>query len=185
MRLGRYVRRHTPCSYVVAFSVAGLAMLALPYLASAQTEPASTAQPPAAESGDEDATAIAKKLQNPIADLISVPFQENANFGYGPQKGTQNILNIQPVVPFHLNELSPAEARGTFPGFTYQLGNLISAGAAQMEAAFATHFTTPSGGANYAVALSIIMLIVFAAVAILAGFGYERHSVEFAPEAAA
>jgi SHS family lactate transporter-like MFS transporter len=89
------------------------------------------------------------------------------------------------VVPVHLNELSPAEARGTFPGFTYQLGNLISAGAAQMEAAFATHFTTPSGGANYAVALSIIMLIVFAAVAILTGFGYERHSVEFAPKAAA
>jgi SHS family lactate transporter-like MFS transporter len=89
------------------------------------------------------------------------------------------------VVPVHLNELSPAEARGTFPGFTYQLGNLISAGAAQMEAAFATHFTTPSGVANYAVALSIIMLIVFAAVAILTGFGYERHSVEFAPKAAA
>jgi SHS family lactate transporter-like MFS transporter len=88
------------------------------------------------------------------------------------------------VVPVHLNELSPVEARGTFPGFTYQLGNLISAGAAQMEAAFATHFTTPSGGANYALALSIIMLVVFAAVAILAWFGYERHSVEFAPQAA-
>jgi SHS family lactate transporter-like MFS transporter len=88
------------------------------------------------------------------------------------------------VVPVHLNELSPVEARGTFPGFTYQLGNLISAGAAQMEAAFATHFTTPSGGPNYAVALSIIMLVVFAAVAILAWFGYERHSVEFAPKAA-
>jgi MFS transporter, SHS family, lactate transporter len=89
------------------------------------------------------------------------------------------------VVPVHLNELSPPEARGTFPGFTYQLGNLISAGAAQMEAAFATHFTTPSGGANYAVALSIIMLVVFVAVALLAWFGYERHSVEFAPQAAA
>jgi MFS transporter, SHS family, lactate transporter len=89
------------------------------------------------------------------------------------------------VVPVHLNELSPPEARGTFPGFTYQLGNLISAGAAQMEAAFATRFTTPSGGANYAVALSIIMLVVFLAVALLAWFGYERHSVEFAPQSAA
>jgi SHS family lactate transporter-like MFS transporter len=89
------------------------------------------------------------------------------------------------VVPVHLNELSPPEARGTFPGFTYQLGNLISAGAAQMEAAFAAQFTTPSGGANYAVALSIIMLVVFVAVALLAWFGYERHSVEFAPQSAA
>ncbi len=89
------------------------------------------------------------------------------------------------VVPVHLNELSPADVRGTFPGFTYQLGNLISAGAAQMEAAFATRFPAASGGANYAEALAIIMLIVFAAVAILAAVGTERHSVEFAPEAAA
>ena len=55
------------------------------------------------------------------------------------------------VIPAHLNELSPADTRGTFPGFTYQIGNLISAGAAQMEAAFATgHFPLPGGGADYA-----------------------------------
>jgi len=58
----------------------------------------------AEEAGSEDATALAKKLQNPIADLISVPFQSNTNFNYGPRRGTQEILNIQPVVPFHLNE---------------------------------------------------------------------------------
>lgn len=52
----------------------------------------------------DDATELAKKLQNPIADLISVPFQNNANFDYGPNHGTQNILNIQPVVPFHITE---------------------------------------------------------------------------------
>jgi SHS family lactate transporter-like MFS transporter len=89
------------------------------------------------------------------------------------------------VVPVHLNELSPAEVRGTFPGFTYQLGNLISAGAAQMEAAFAGHFPAPGGGANYAEALAIIMLVVFLAVAILAAVGPERRSIEFAPQAAA
>jgi hypothetical protein len=53
-----------------------------------------------------------------------------------------------------------------------------------MEAAFATHFQTPAGGANYAEALAIIMLVVFALVAVLAKFGYERHSVDFAPVAA-
>jgi hypothetical protein len=50
------------------------------------------------------ATELAKKLQNPIGDIYSVPFQNNTNFNVGPHKGTQNILNIQPVVPIHLNE---------------------------------------------------------------------------------
>lgn len=69
----------------------------------AQADPGSAADPAAAVPA-EDATEIAKKLQNPLADLVSVPFQENANFGYGPRKGTQDILNIQPVIPFHVDE---------------------------------------------------------------------------------
>jgi hypothetical protein len=52
----------------------------------------------------ESNTNLAKKLQNPIGDLISIPFQSNTNFNVGPNKGTQEILNIQPVVPFHLND---------------------------------------------------------------------------------
>jgi hypothetical protein len=46
---------------------------------------------------------LAKKTQNPVADLISVPFQSNFNFGVGPTQGTQYVLNIQPVIPIHLN----------------------------------------------------------------------------------
>src|SRR5215470_13194274 len=42
--------------------------------------------------------------QNPIADLISVPFQNNTNFDIGRSENTQNVLNIQPVYPVHLNE---------------------------------------------------------------------------------
>jgi hypothetical protein len=42
--------------------------------------------------------------QNPIADLISVPFQNNTNFDIGRTDNTQNVLNIQPVYPTHLNE---------------------------------------------------------------------------------
>ena len=41
--------------------------------------------------------------QNPIADLVSVPFQSNTNFNTGPFNRTQEVLNIQPVVPMHLN----------------------------------------------------------------------------------
>ena len=56
-----------------------------------------------AKPGD-DTQELAKQAQNPIANLISVPFQNNTNFNYGPRERTQNILNIQPVVPFKLSE---------------------------------------------------------------------------------
>jgi hypothetical protein len=47
----------------------------------------------------DDDQALAKKTQNPVADLISVPFQNNFNFGVGPDDDMQYLLNIQPVVP--------------------------------------------------------------------------------------
>jgi hypothetical protein len=46
---------------------------------------------------------LAKKAQNPIADLISLPFQSNTNFGVGPFHSPQEILNIQPVIPISIN----------------------------------------------------------------------------------
>ena len=46
---------------------------------------------------------LREAAQNPIADLISVPFQNNANFDIGHTDNTQNVLNIQPVYPAHLN----------------------------------------------------------------------------------
>ncbi|MDB9961171.1 hypothetical protein OAD62_03665 [Oceanihabitans sp.] len=50
------------------------------------------------------AAELAKKAQNPIANMISVPFQNNTNFGIGPNDRSQNILNIQPVIPTTLGE---------------------------------------------------------------------------------
>jgi len=46
---------------------------------------------------------LAKAAQNPIAAMISVPFQNNTNFNVGPDDKTQNILNIQPVIPVDLS----------------------------------------------------------------------------------
>lgn len=46
---------------------------------------------------------LAKLAQNPVGNLISLPFQNNTNFNTGPLNGTQNILNIQPVIPFELH----------------------------------------------------------------------------------
>ena len=48
---------------------------------------------------------LAKQLANPIASLGSVPFQLNYNEGYGPDgDGDQWLLNVQPVIPFSLND---------------------------------------------------------------------------------
>jgi hypothetical protein len=50
-----------------------------------------------------NASDLAKAAQNPVSNLISLPFQNNTNFSFGPAEETQNILNIQPVWPFSLN----------------------------------------------------------------------------------
>ena len=51
------------------------------------------------------AAELAKKLSNPVAALISVPFQNNFEFGGGPyDDGFRYLLNFQPVIPVSLNE---------------------------------------------------------------------------------
>jgi hypothetical protein len=57
--------------------------------------------PAAAEMSAEE---LAKLAQNPVGNLISVPFQNNTNLNVGPQNGTQNILNIQPVIPISISD---------------------------------------------------------------------------------
>jgi hypothetical protein len=92
---------------LTAIVLAALAGLAHVPLALAQPVPPSPLEvrvdvPPPSGAPDE-ASSLAEKIQNPLADLISVPFQNNTNFNVGPNKGTQDILNIQPVIPIHLN----------------------------------------------------------------------------------
>ena len=53
---------------------------------------------------DEDVHALAKMAQNPIADMISLPFQNNLYFNAVSKDATIYTLNIQPVIPFKLNE---------------------------------------------------------------------------------
>ncbi len=76
------------------------------------------------------------------------------------------------VVPVHLNELSPPEVRGTFPGFTYQLGNFVISLAAPLQAGIAE-----SHGNDYALALASTAAVVALAVAAAVFFGPERKGV--------
>ncbi len=50
----------------------------------------------------QDEGELAQKAQNPVGDLISLPFQNNTSFGIGPHNRTQNTLNIQPVYPIKI-----------------------------------------------------------------------------------
>ncbi len=73
------MKKHISCTFLIALT------LAIP--ASAQ----------------DDTEALQKATQNPVASLISVPIQNNSNFGIGSADRTQNVLNIQPVVPLQLS----------------------------------------------------------------------------------
>jgi SHS family lactate transporter-like MFS transporter len=81
------------------------------------------------------------------------------------------------VIPVHLNELSPDEVRGTFPGFAYQLGNLLASANATLQAAFAA-----DRGGNYALALAVVAAGAAVAIALLTTVGPEAHGVEFGKE---
>ncbi|HEX5397951.1 MAG TPA: porin family protein, partial [Verrucomicrobiae bacterium] len=66
--------------------------------------PSALAEETTSASNAEQTEALAKAAQNPVANMISVPFQNNFNFNVGPNNATQYILNVQPVIPFSLNE---------------------------------------------------------------------------------
>ena len=58
-----------------------------------------------AEAPGDSSADLAKKLSNPVSDLISVPFENNFDFGGGPKgDGFRYTLNLQPVIPISLNE---------------------------------------------------------------------------------
>ena len=78
------------------------------------------------------------------------------------------------VIPVHLNELSPDEVRGTFPGFAYQLGNLFASANATLQAGFAQDH-----GGNYALALATVAAFAAVSIALLTSVGREAHGVAF------
>ena len=96
------------------------------------------AQEPQAATGG-SAEELARAAQNPIAAMISVPFQNNINFGYGPNDHIQNVLNIQPVIPISLSDQWNLVTRTILPvisqpGMAPGEGTTFGLGATQFSA---------------------------------------------------
>ena len=77
------------------------------------------------------------------------------------------------VIPSHLNELSPPEARGTFPGTVYQLGNLIASSNAVIQSAAAAR-----AAGNYSVALASVAISAALIIALLTAIGREAKDMD-------
>ncbi len=82
------------------------ALLASSPIFAQQGQPVAPGNGAAAGQGEDTAStgALQKATQNPVANLISVPIQNNSNFEVGPYNRTQDILNIQPVIPVKLSD---------------------------------------------------------------------------------
>ena len=76
------------------------------------------------------------------------------------------------VIPVHLNELSPPEMRATFPGFVYQLGNLLAAVNLNLQVAIAE-----AHGNDYGMAMAIVVGTVAVVICVMVGLGPERHGI--------
>ena len=119
-----------------------------------------------------------------IASLISLPIIPLWVFAGSPVWFAVGSFLMQfmvqsawGVVPVHLNELSPPEMRGTFPGFVYQLGNLLASVNATLQAGYAA-----SHGNDYATALALIAAVAAIAISLLMLFGAERKGVHLGTE---
>jgi len=76
------------------------------------------------------------------------------------------------VIPAHLNELSPPDVRGTFPGLVYQLGNLLASANLNLQVSIAA-----AHGGQFSVALALVVSITALVIIALVAFGPERRDV--------
>ncbi|CAG8512753.1 24225_t:CDS:2 [Cetraspora pellucida] len=82
------------------------------------------------------------------------------------------------IVPAHLNELSPPNCRGTFPGFTYQLGVLIASCSAQIEAVLGEKFPH-NGVPDYGLTQAVLTACAIFSLIVMISIGTEAKDVDF------
>jgi SHS family lactate transporter-like MFS transporter len=114
-----------------------------------------------------------------IAALIALPVLPFWAFGSTPlilgaaaflmQVSVQGAWG---VIPAHLNELSPPEIRATFPGFVYQLGNLLAAVNLNLQVAIAE-----AHGNDYGMAMAVVIGTVAVVITLLVALGPERRGI--------
>jgi SHS family lactate transporter-like MFS transporter len=114
-----------------------------------------------------------------IAALIAIPALPFWAFGWTPLTLASGAFLMQVavqgawgVIPAHLNELSPPEVRATFPGFVYQLGNLLAASNLNLQVAIAE-----AHGDNYGMAMAIVVGTVAVVIVLLVALGPERRGI--------
>jgi SHS family lactate transporter-like MFS transporter len=124
---------------------------------------------------------IGRRRMIVIASLLSLPilplwaFSSSAGMlALGAFLMQVMVQGAWGVIPVHLNELSPDAARGTFPGFVYQLGNLIASVNATLQAWIAA-----SNGGDYSLALVVVAGSVAVVIALLTAFGPEAKGAAF------
>jgi hypothetical protein len=95
-----------------------------------------------------DAAELAKKLANPVASLISVPFQNNLDVGIGAFNGWRNTLNFQPVIPIKLNAKVNLITRMVLPIISQN--NITGEGSSQsgLSDALISAFLSPAEAKN-------------------------------------
>jgi SHS family lactate transporter-like MFS transporter len=118
-----------------------------------------------------------------IASIVIVPLWAWSHtlvlLGVGAFLMQAAVQGAWGVVPAHLNELAPADARGAFPGYVYQLGNLLASGLIVGQANLAK-----ARGGDYAFALGVTAATVAVAIIIIVSFGPERRGAALAVEQA-
>ena len=114
-----------------------------------------------------------------IAALIALPALPFWAFGSTPLILAAGAFLMQisvqgawGVIPVHLNELSPPEIRATFPGFVYQLGNLLAAVNLNLQVAIAE-----AHGNDYGLAMAIVVGTVAVVITLMVAFGPERLGI--------